>query len=68
MPSGENAGQVENVFKYQRTGVQITGICTNRYRMMYAMENHSLVGLAVRTDELFCVLTPSHLHRKTVGA
>ena len=47
---------------------RITGICTNRYRMMYAMENHSLEGLAVRTDELFCVLTPSHLHRKTVGA
>lgn len=47
---------------------RITEICTNRYRRMYAMENHSLVGLAVRTDELFCVLTPSHLHRKTVGA
>ena len=47
---------------------RITGICTNRYRRMYAMENHSLVGLAVRTDELFCVLTHSNLHRKTVDA
>ena len=47
---------------------RITGICTNRYRMMYAMENHSLVGMSVRTDELFCVLTPSNLHRKTVGS
>ena len=25
---------------------RITGICTNRYRIMYAMENHSLVGLS----------------------
>lgn len=47
---------------------RITGICTNRYRKMYAMENHSLVSMSVRTDELFCVLTPSNLHRKTVGA
>ena len=47
---------------------RITGICTNRYGLMYAMENHSLVGLSVRADELRCVLTPSDLHRKTVGA
>ena len=47
---------------------RITGICTNRYRMMCAMENHSLVGMSVPTDELFCVLTPSNLHRKTVDA
>lgn len=47
---------------------RITGICTNGDRMMYAMEDHSLVGRSVRTDELFCVLTPSNLHRKTVDA